>query len=120
MTVLRDLPETDLPSFYRAADFLLSTSRWEGFGLAIGEALACGTSVLLPAELGTAPELLSAGGGHVYRTAEDLRIILTAGHRPSGALPVVFDWDRTTTATLAIYRALREHPCHHREHTVVA
>ncbi|MGH3565968.1 MAG: hypothetical protein ACRDRH_08030 [Pseudonocardia sp.] len=31
-----------LPSFYRAADFLLSASRWEGFGLAIGEALAFG------------------------------------------------------------------------------
>lgn len=73
VTILRDLHSDDLTSFYRAADFLLSTSRWEGFGLAIGEALACGTPVLLPADLGTAPELLAAGGGHTYRTTEDLR-----------------------------------------------
>ncbi|MGH3831314.1 MAG: glycosyltransferase family 4 protein [Pseudonocardiaceae bacterium] len=107
VTILRDLPEDDLPGFYRAADFLLSTSRWEGFGLAIAEALACGTPVLLPAELGTAPELLAVGGGHPYRTAADLRAILSRGEKPAGVLPAVFDWDHATSATLRIYHALR-------------
>lgn len=108
VTILRDLPAEDLPGFYRAADFLLSTSRWEGFGLAIAEALACGTPVLLPADLGTAPELLATGGGHTYRTANDLRAILIRCTAPAATLPARFDWDAAATATLAIYRTLRE------------
>lgn len=109
LTILRDLHDDDLPGFYRSADFLLSTSRWEGFGLAIGEALACGTPALLPATLGIAPELLATGGGHTYHTASDLRTILTRGARRAGVLPAVFDWDHTTAATLHVYWALREH-----------
>lgn len=116
LTILRDLDDDDLPGFYQAADFLLCTSRWEGFGLAIGEALACGTPVLLPAKLGVAPELLAAGGGHTYRGTHDLRAILTSGTKPVGALPAVFDWDRTAADTLRIYQALREH----HDHTVGA
>jgi glycosyltransferase involved in cell wall biosynthesis len=108
VTILQDLPEQDLPSFYRAADYLLSTSRWEGFGLAIAEALACGTPVLLPADLGTAPELLTTGSGHTYRTADDLRRILTASTTPTATLPARFDWDTAAAATLAIYRTLHE------------
>jgi D-inositol-3-phosphate glycosyltransferase len=120
VTIVQDLPAEDLPGFYRAADFLLSTSRWEGFGLAIAEALACGTPVLLPADLGTAPELLATGGGHTYRTAADVRAILTTGTAPDvttaetppatapATLPARFDWDTAAAATLAIYRTLRE------------
>lgn len=108
VTIVRDLPAEDLPGFYRAADFLLSTSRWEGFGLAIAEALACGTPALLPVDLGTAPELLAAGGGHTYRTASDLRAILTRGTVPAATLPARLDWDTAAATTLAIYRTLRE------------
>ncbi|MDA8369528.1 MAG: glycosyltransferase family 4 protein [Nocardiopsaceae bacterium] len=109
VTVLRDLQEDDLPGFYQSADFLLSTSRWEGFGLAIAEALACGIPVLLPTGLGTAPELLAAGGGHTYRSAADLRRILISETRPAGRLPTAFDWDRNTNTTIEAYRALRTH-----------
>lgn len=108
VTIVQDLPAEDLPGFYRAADYLLSTSRWEGFGLAIAEALACGTPVLLPADLGTAPELLVTDGGHTYRTADDLRAILTTGAAPAATLPTQFDWDTAAATTLAIYRGLRE------------
>jgi D-inositol-3-phosphate glycosyltransferase len=108
VTITQDLPEQDLPGFYRGADYLLSTSRWEGFGLAIAEALACGTPVLLPADLGTAPELLASGGGHTYRGVGDLRAILTSGTAPVGALPARFDWDTAADTTLAVYRTLRE------------
>ncbi|APU13092.1 glycosyltransferase [Actinoalloteichus fjordicus] len=107
VTIVQDLPAEDLPGFYRAGDFLLSTSRWEGFGLAIAEALACGTPVLLPADLGTAPELLAAGGGHTYRTAADLRAIL-ADVAPAATLPAWFDWDTAAAETLAVYRTLHK------------
>jgi glycosyltransferase involved in cell wall biosynthesis len=108
VTILQDLPERDMPSFYRAADWLLSTSRWEGFGLAIAEALACGTPALLPAGLGTAPELLAADGGRTYRDTGDLRAILAADGTPAGTLPAALDWDATAAATLHVYQSLRK------------
>ncbi|MBC7299450.1 glycosyltransferase family 4 protein [Nocardia salmonicida] len=109
VTILRDLSDADLPSFYRAADYLLSTSRWEGFGLAIAEALACGTPVLLPADLGTAPELLAAGGGYTYRTGQDIRARLNQLAQPSGVLPAALEWGRSASQTLATYQTLHSH-----------
>ena len=110
VTIVRDLLSDDMPGFYRAADYLLSTSRWEGFGLAIAEALACGTPVLLPADLGTAPELLATGGGHTYRISEDLRAILATGTAtaPNATLPAQFDWAAAAATTLTIYHTLHD------------
>lgn len=105
--ILHDLEDDDMPAFYRAADFLLCTSRWEGFGLAIAEALACGTPVLLPAGLGTAPELLAAGGGFTYRDARGLAALLAARPETRGQLPAEFDWDANTEATVGIYNEAR-------------
>lgn len=110
VTLLHDLDVDDLVGCYRSADFLLSTSRWEGFGLAIAEALACGTPALLPTELGTAEELLAAGGGATYRTASDLRRYITRQPRPEGVLPASCDWDRNVTTTLRHYHALQQRP----------
>jgi glycosyltransferase involved in cell wall biosynthesis len=106
-TILHDLDDTDLPGFLRAADWLLSTSRWEGFGLAIAEALACGTPVLLPEHLGTAPELLAAGGGYTFRDPDHLAAILTGRPRPPARLPSAFDWDRNAETSLDIYHQLQ-------------
>jgi hypothetical protein len=52
--------------------------------------------------------LLATGGGHTYRTAGDLRRILTTGAAPAATLPARFDWDTAAATTLAIYRTLRE------------
>ncbi len=103
VTILQDLDDADMPAFYRAADWLLSTSRWEGFGLAIAEALACGTPTLVPADLGTAPELLAASGGHTYEDMNHLAKLLTTLPEVSGALPERFDWDANAEASLRIY-----------------
>jgi glycosyltransferase involved in cell wall biosynthesis len=66
VTLLQDLPAEDLPGFYRAADYLLSTSRWEGFGLAIAEAL----SPREPAQDRDRPaQLAQTGDGLAGRTA---------------------------------------------------
>lgn len=104
--VLQDLCDQDLVSVYRSADYLWSTSRWEGFGLAIAEALACGVPALLPADLGTARELITDQvTGLLWQTPDDIVTELTR-RRLRGALPAEFNWDRNAAATLAIYETL--------------
>lgn len=51
----------DLPSVYHAADLFLSTSRYEGFGLAIAEAMAAGLPVVSTSVGGVADVVGEAG-----------------------------------------------------------
>ncbi|MBV9026692.1 MAG: glycosyltransferase family 4 protein [Streptomycetaceae bacterium] len=104
---VRDLDEFDLPAVYRAADYLLSTSRWEGYGLAIAEALACGTPALLPADLAVADELLNPNvTGATWQADTDLLTLLDTRPRLTGALPATYDWTANARATLALYQDL--------------
>jgi len=58
---LGKLPQEEVYSYMKGADLFLSTSRWEGFGLAILEAMACGTPVV--ARPNSAQEELVKGRG---------------------------------------------------------
>jgi glycosyltransferase involved in cell wall biosynthesis len=101
VTVLQDLDGTDLVSLYRASDWLLSTARWTGAGLAAAEARACGTPLLLPGDLLGGAELLAHGDGQIYTTDADLADILN--RRPTSASLSGLSWDDTTAETLKIY-----------------
>jgi D-inositol-3-phosphate glycosyltransferase len=104
---LQDVADDDLPALYRSSDYLLSTSRWEGFGLAIAEALACGVPALLPDQLGVASELLEAGvTGECYADDGDLVEIVRSGRRFTPRLPDRFCWSANATATLRLYDRL--------------
>jgi len=46
VTVVSGVAREDLPAIYAASDFLLFPSRYEGFGLVVIEALACGLPAL--------------------------------------------------------------------------
>ena len=64
--------EADLPALYSAAEFFAYPSLYEGFGLPIIEALACGTPVLT----GDNSCLPEAGGpGALYVKAEEVHSI---------------------------------------------
>lgn len=54
-------PVEDLVALYNAADVFLTTSRGEGFGLTIAEALACGTPVI-GQNVSAIPEVVGPGG----------------------------------------------------------
>ena len=54
-------PEEDLVALYNAADVFISTSRGEGFGLTIAEALACGLPVIAQ-NVSSIPEVVGPGG----------------------------------------------------------
>ncbi|MFH8886565.1 glycosyltransferase family 4 protein [Streptomyces californicus] len=104
---LQDLNADDLVSLYRSAHYKLTTSRWEGFGLADAEALACGIPVLMPADLGTTRELLTDGvTGAVWTDVDHLVSILNAQPRLTGALPAEFDWDANAATTTELYTQL--------------
>lgn len=49
VTVLGPVADEQVPALYRAADALLFPSLNEGFGLAVIEAMACGTPAIVPA-----------------------------------------------------------------------
>jgi glycosyltransferase involved in cell wall biosynthesis len=62
----RSPPQEELPRLYASCDAWLFSSRREGFGLPLLEAMACRTPVVAtPA--GAAPELLAEGGGLLVR-----------------------------------------------------
>jgi len=54
-------PEEDLVGLYNAADVFITTSRGEGFGLTIAEALACAVPVLAQ-NVSAIPEVVGPGG----------------------------------------------------------
>lgn len=53
--------QQDLNALYNAADVFISTSRGEGFGLTIAEALACGVPVIAQ-NVSAIPEVVGPGG----------------------------------------------------------
>lgn len=78
------IADSDLPALYSAAEFFAYPSLYEGFGLPILEALACGTPVLT-ADNSSMPEAGGAGALYVRatETADIARGILTlAGNQP--------------------------------------
>jgi glycosyltransferase involved in cell wall biosynthesis len=108
------LPEEELPLFYNHAVALVYPSLYEGFGLPVIEAMACGAPVLTSrtSSLGeiahdaallvdpTSEDELARG---LSRLGEDpaLRATLAARGRERAAL---FSWERTARETAAVYR----------------
>jgi glycosyltransferase involved in cell wall biosynthesis len=107
------VPDTDLPAVYAGARVLAFPSDFEGFGLPVVEAMACGTPVVcsnassLPEVAGDAALLVDPRDADAItlalaRVLEDPS--LCPAMRARGLVQAArFSWDRTARETAAVY-----------------
>jgi glycosyltransferase involved in cell wall biosynthesis len=116
VAIIEGIPDDDLPLFYSAARVYVQPSIWEGFGLPVLEAMACGTPVVasnaasLPEISGDAAILVEARNadalaGAIGQVVDDQTIY--AKLRASGLSHVSsFTWRLTAERTNDLYRQL--------------
>ena len=109
--------DSELPALYSGASCLVTASRYEGFGLPVLEALACGTPVAAYEGAGAIPETAGPGallaplgdGGALMGAAAricdepELRERLAAAGRRHAA---AFTWRRTAEMTWSVYESV--------------
>ena len=113
------VPDEALPYLYRGADFLLFPSLYEGFGLPVLEAMACGTPVVTSSTT-SLPEV--AGDAAVFVDPESVSsittgiLIATGESRQARAARIdrgiaqaqSFSWRRCAEEHLAVYETLAQ------------
>lgn len=108
------LPTDSLPTLYSAADLYLCTSFYEGFGIPVVEAFACGCPVVASVG-GALPEIVGDAGCIVNSwRSEDWANTLTRLLKDSSNLVKMreqglarakeFSWQDTATKTIEVYR----------------
>lgn len=118
LSLLGYVAAEDLPALYSGADAFCFPSLYEGFGLPVLEAMACGTPVVasntsaIPEVAGEAAILVSPtdvrelGAALVRVLADELRRreLIDRGRQRAG----IFTWERTARATLDVLRHVRD------------
>jgi glycosyltransferase involved in cell wall biosynthesis len=113
------VPGSELPLWYNAAECFVYPSTYEGFGLPVLEAMACGTPVVT-SNSSSLPEVVGQAGytvspDNVEELAETLIQVLGDGElrarlRQQGlARAALFSWDKAARETIAVYNRVLNH-----------
>lgn len=105
VSVISGIPTDELPHVFHSADYVLSTSRWEGFGLSILEAVACGRTVIIPAGLVAPWEYLRPHVDAIpYDDPSDVVRIIREGVRLTPPpVSTALTWEANAVVTAALY-----------------
>ncbi len=91
---LHDVPEIDLPALYSAAAACVTMTRYEGFGLPLVEALACGCPVVAPALTAIPDAVDGAEGALLLPTLEPATFAAAFRTLPKRPAPrALHSWD---------------------------
>ena len=118
--ILVDVPDADLAEFYSRAEIFFYPSLYEGFGLPILEAMACGTPVI-SSSTSSMPEV--GGSAALYADPHDAHAFVAHAIRLLGDRALrqslihaglerakKFSWEASARATLAVYEELTHAP----------
>jgi len=110
------VPDEDLPALYSAAEFFVFPSLYEGFGLPVLEAMACGTPVVA-SNSSSLPEVIGEAG--IMVEPRDIRALAEAMERvladqgkqremrEKGLRQAAkFTWERAAAMTMEVYRSV--------------
>ena len=106
------VPESQMPALFNAADVYLHTSEYEGFGLPILEAMACGVPVVV-SNKASIPEVVGDLGDIVDLDSEDcveqfvekiLENIDKGRDEKALERSKKFSWEKTAKETLKVYK----------------
>ncbi len=114
---LGEVAGADLPALYRSAEVFASPSAYEGFGLAVADALSAGVATVV-APAGSLPEVVGDAAVVMARLDEDALVdalaplllddaerAALAGRGPGRAAE--FTWERAARATAAVWSEVR-------------
>lgn len=112
---LQDLPREQYMALLQSANVFLTTSRWEGFGLAVLEAMASGQPIVFPAECSAVQEFVRNGrDGLMYaHTSEAQQALRAAGgnfpmRRSARVRAREFTWSKVAKLSSRAYDRLIE------------
>lgn len=91
-----------LNKLYNEAEALLYLSSYEGFGLPVIEALACGTPVIAS----NIPCLREIGGTHIQYVKPRKLVSILLNHHKQSIVKMSYTWKDSAKKTLAVYRSL--------------
>ena len=110
------VPESKKPYLYNASDVLLHTSEYEGFGMPILEAMACGIPVVC-SKKASIPEVVGSCGYLVDIDSDDyveqfVEGILNSIERRRNTKSMIraktFSWENVAKKTVKVYKEVIE------------
>jgi glycosyltransferase involved in cell wall biosynthesis len=107
--------EKEMPILFNAADVYLHTSEYEGFGLPILEAMACGVPVVANSKA-SIPEIVGSYGSfvgidekNIIQTSEKILSLMDNGiDREAIEQSKKFSWKKTAEETIKVYEEVWE------------